>query len=124
MQKQSKVGDIVPQLLEKKGLPSSMAVKLFEVSLVSLMLLLTLYWDDTYLNSSTIDSIQEIKPTMIEPMKMKSTFNQCEIQGGDIVVFQKDLTPKEYVTVINQSADLGTKIETDRSRAMCFYLLE
>lgn len=32
---------------------------------------------------------------MIEPMKMKSTFNQCEIQGGDIVVFQKDLTPKE-----------------------------
>ena len=95
MQKQSKVGDIVPQLLEKKGLPSSMAVKLFEVSLVSLVLLLTLYWDDTYLNSSTIDSIQEIKPTMIEPMKMKSTFNQCEIQGGDIVVFQKDLTPKE-----------------------------
>lgn len=37
---------------------------------------------------------------MIEPMKMKSTFHQCEIQGGDIIVFQKDLTPKEYVAGI------------------------
>ncbi|KFH73362.1 ubiquitin thiolesterase [Podila verticillata NRRL 6337] len=74
VQKQSKVGEIVPQLLEKKGLPSSTAVKLFE----------------------------EIKPTMIEPMKMKSTFNQCEIQGGDIVVFQKDLTPKEMTELQHQ----------------------
>lgn len=28
---------------------------------------------------------------------MKSTFMQSEIQGGDIIVFQKELTPKEYV---------------------------
>lgn len=34
---------------------------------------------------------------MIEPMRMKSSFQQCEIQGGDIIVFQKDLTPREYV---------------------------
>ncbi|KAF9979100.1 hypothetical protein BGZ73_006337 [Actinomortierella ambigua] len=65
--KLSKVGDIVPQLLERKGLPRTTALKLFE----------------------------EIKPTMIEPMKMKTTFHQCEIQGGDIIVFQKELTPKE-----------------------------
>ncbi|KAG0040633.1 hypothetical protein BGZ82_000591 [Podila clonocystis] len=82
VQKQSKVGEIVPQLLEKKGLPSSTAVKLFEIS-------------------STADTIQEIKPMMIEPMKMKATFSNCEIQGGDIVVFQKDLTPKE-VTELQQ----------------------
>ncbi|KAG0226956.1 hypothetical protein BGW42_003276 [Actinomortierella wolfii] len=65
--KLAKVGDIVPQLLERKGLPRNTSLKLFE----------------------------EIKPTMIEPMKMKSTFHQCEIQGGDIIVFQKELTPKE-----------------------------
>lgn len=47
VQKQSKVGEIVPQLLEKKGLPSSTAVKLFEVCLISFALLLTLSWDDT-----------------------------------------------------------------------------
>ncbi|KAF9328417.1 hypothetical protein BG006_008390 [Podila minutissima] len=74
VQKQSKVGEIVPQLLEKKGLPSGTAVKLFE----------------------------EIKPMMIEPMKMKSTFHHCEIQGGDIVVFQKDLTPKEVAELQQQ----------------------
>ncbi|KAG0269930.1 hypothetical protein DFQ27_001479 [Actinomortierella ambigua] len=65
--KLSKVNDIVPQLLERKGLPRTTNLKLFE----------------------------EIKPTMIEPMKMKTTFHQCEIQGGDIIVFQKELTPKE-----------------------------
>lgn len=32
---------------------------------------------------------------MIEPMKVKLTFHQCEIQGGDIIVFQKELTQKE-----------------------------
>ncbi|KAF9301521.1 hypothetical protein BGZ74_006608 [Mortierella antarctica] len=74
VQKQSKVGEIVPQLLEKKGLPSGTAVKLFE----------------------------EIKPMMIEPMKMKSTFHHCEIQGGDIVVFQKDPTPKEVAELQQQ----------------------
>ncbi|KAG0057243.1 hypothetical protein BGZ83_000656 [Gryganskiella cystojenkinii] len=65
--KNGKVGDIVGQLNEKKGLPANTPLKLFE----------------------------EIKPTMIEPIKMKSTFFQCEIQGGDIIVFQKELTPKE-----------------------------
>ncbi|KAF9430947.1 hypothetical protein BGZ94_001693 [Podila epigama] len=74
VQKQQKVSEVVPQLLEMKGLPSITSVKLFE----------------------------EIKPTMIEPMKMKSTFHQCEIQGGDIIVFQKELTPKEVTELQNQ----------------------
>ncbi|CAG8566428.1 7948_t:CDS:10 [Funneliformis caledonium] len=39
--------------------------------------------------------IMEIKPNMIEEMKLKSTFQQSEIQDGDIIVFQKALTDKE-----------------------------
>ncbi|KAG0337566.1 hypothetical protein BG004_007591 [Podila humilis] len=74
VQKTSKVGEVVTQLLERKGLPSNTAVKLFE----------------------------EIKPMMIEPMKIKSTFHQSEIQGGDIIVFQKELTPKELAELEQQ----------------------
>ncbi|CAI2180552.1 16272_t:CDS:10 [Funneliformis geosporum] len=39
--------------------------------------------------------MEEIKPNMIEEMKLKSTFQQSEIQDGDIIVFQKMLTDKE-----------------------------
>ncbi|KAF9113641.1 hypothetical protein BGX27_001116 [Mortierella sp. AM989] len=73
--KNAKVGDIVSILNEMKGFPSNTSLKLFE----------------------------EIKPTMIEPMKPKSTFQQCEIQGGDIIVFQKDLTQKELVELQQQN---------------------
>ena len=41
----------------------------------------------------TVD--QEIKHSMIEPMKPKSTLAQAEIQDGDIVCFQKELSEKE-----------------------------
>ncbi|KAF9100159.1 hypothetical protein BGX27_000461 [Mortierella sp. AM989] len=75
VQKTAKVGDIVPILNERKGLPSNTPLRLFE----------------------------EIKPTMIEPMKMKSSFQQSEIQGGDIIVFQKDLTPKELTELASQN---------------------
>ncbi|KAF9582420.1 hypothetical protein BGW38_000230, partial [Lunasporangiospora selenospora] len=75
IQRNSKVGDIIGQLNEKKGFPSNTPLKLYE----------------------------EIKPTMIEPMKLKSTFLQCEIQGGDIIVFQKDLTPKDLTDLQQQN---------------------
>ncbi|KAG0092496.1 hypothetical protein BGZ92_009577 [Podila epicladia] len=67
VQKSAKVADILPQLNEKMGFAIGTPLKLFE----------------------------EIKPSMIEPMRVKASFSQCEIQGGDIIVFQKDLTPKE-----------------------------
>ncbi|KAI7815889.1 ubiquitin carboxyl-terminal hydrolase 5 [Gamsiella multidivaricata] len=76
VQKTAKVGDIVPILNERKGFPANTPLKLFE----------------------------EIKPTMIEPMKMKLTFHQSEIQGGDIIVFQKELTPKEANDLREQNA--------------------
>ncbi|RUP44365.1 hypothetical protein BC936DRAFT_149573 [Jimgerdemannia flammicorona] len=64
-----KVGDIVPILNEKKGFPQGTQLKLFE----------------------------EIKPSMIEAMKTKATFQQSEIQDGDIICFQKEISDKEYV---------------------------
>ncbi|CAB4475303.1 unnamed protein product [Rhizophagus irregularis] len=38
---------------------------------------------------------EEIKPNMIEEKKPKSTFQQSEMQDGDIICFQKTLTEKE-----------------------------
>ena len=37
---------------------------------------------------------------MIEEMRLKSTFQQLEIQDGDIICFQKALTEKEYVLTL------------------------
>ncbi|KAG0235795.1 hypothetical protein BGX31_004161 [Mortierella sp. GBA43] len=69
--KQVKVNEIVGTLNAKKGFPASTHLKLFE----------------------------EIKPTMIEPIKLKATFQQCELQDGDIIVFQKELSSKESTEV-------------------------
>ncbi|KAF9438450.1 hypothetical protein BGZ76_007843 [Entomortierella beljakovae] len=73
--KNAKVGDIVSVLNEIKGFPANTPLKLFE----------------------------EIKPTMIEPMKLKNTFQQSEIQGGDIIAFQKELTQKEAAELQQQN---------------------
>ncbi|MCJ1460144.1 hypothetical protein MMC28_010523, partial [Mycoblastus sanguinarius] len=43
----------------------------------------------------TLALYEEIKHSMIEPMKPKATLQQAEIQDGDIVCFQKTLLEKE-----------------------------
>ncbi|GBB89579.1 hypothetical protein RclHR1_01630017 [Rhizophagus clarus] len=43
---------------------------------------------------------EEIKSTLIEKMKPESTFQQSEIQDGDIICFQKVLTVKESLDYI------------------------
>lgn len=63
----SKVGDLVAIINERMRWPPTMAVKLYE----------------------------EIKPGMIEVMKPKLTFLQSEIQDGDIICFQAELSEKE-----------------------------
>ncbi|ORX89747.1 ubiquitin carboxyl-terminal hydrolase 5 [Basidiobolus meristosporus CBS 931.73] len=65
--KTGKVGDVIPHLLEAKGLPSGCRIKIYE----------------------------EIKPGMIEVLNPKSTFQQAEIQDGDILCFQKEAQDKE-----------------------------
>ncbi|GAA6050111.1 hypothetical protein JCM3770_001378 [Rhodotorula araucariae] len=44
-----------------------------------------------YLPTTPLKIYEEIKPNMIELMKMKATFLQSEIQDGDIVCFQVDI---------------------------------
>ena len=47
----------------------------------------------------TISLYEEIKNSMIEPMKPKSTLQHAEIQDGDIVCFQKQLSEKQTSTI-------------------------
>ena len=47
----------------------------------------------------TLALYEEIKHSMIEPMKPKSTLHQAEIQDGDIVCFQRVLSEKEALGI-------------------------
>ena len=47
----------------------------------------------------TLALYEEIKHSMIEPMKPKQTFSQAEIQDGDVICFQKDLSEGEAATI-------------------------
>ncbi|CAG8478545.1 24164_t:CDS:10 [Cetraspora pellucida] len=67
VRKFGKVGDIIPILCEKKHFPPGTSLNIYE----------------------------EIKPNMIESMKPKLTFQQSEIQDGDVICFQKALTEHE-----------------------------
>ncbi|KAL8284094.1 hypothetical protein RQP46_004843 [Phenoliferia psychrophenolica] len=56
-----------------------------------------------YPESTALKIYEEIKPNMIELMKMKATFLQSEIQDGDIVCFQVDMAEKEMQDLDKQS---------------------
>lgn len=70
--KNSKVSELNAVIQEKMQWPSSTPIKLFE----------------------------EIKAGMIEGMKIKQTFLQNEIQDGDVICYQVELTEKEWVILI------------------------
>jgi ubiquitin carboxyl-terminal hydrolase 7 len=69
VQRGMKVGDLGNIIYEKMRWPANTPLKFFE----------------------------EIKPGMIELMKPKATFAQSEIQDGDIVCFQVEISEKEWV---------------------------
>ena len=50
-------------------------------------------------SSPTLALYEEIKHSMIEPMKPKSTLQQAEIQDGDIVCFQRVLSEKQALSI-------------------------
>ena len=72
-QRTAKVSDLVPTINERMRWTPGTPLKLYE----------------------------EIKPGMIELMKPKVTFAQSEIQDGDVVCFQVDISEKEYVLALN-----------------------
>ncbi|WFD31159.1 ubiquitinyl hydrolase 1 [Malassezia sp. CBS 17886] len=67
VQRHMKVGDLVPTINELMRWPPTTQVKLFE----------------------------EIKPGMVEQLKPKATFVQSEIQDGDVLCFQIELSEKD-----------------------------
>ena len=56
-----------------------------------------MHWDQASMPSLAL--YEEIKHSMIEPMKPKMTFQQAEIQDGDVICFQKELSDSEAATV-------------------------
>ena len=83
MKKNDKVGDLIPVILAEMNWSTNTSLRLYEVCLCG------------DLNWGSADINQEIKPSMIEPMKPKQNFGQAEIQDGDIICFQRDLNMKE-----------------------------
>ncbi|KAH8146865.1 uncharacterized protein LAJ45_09239 [Morchella importuna] len=81
MRKNDKVAELPPVIQALMGWPSSQQIKLYE----------------------------EIKPSMIEPMKPKQTFQQAEIQDGDIICFQKVYNEKEQLSLLQKSAMFDAK---------------
>ena len=79
-QRNAKISDLVPTINERMRWTPGTPLKLYE----------------------------EIKPGMIELMKPKLTFSQSEIQDGDVICFQVDLSEKEYVleTVLCGSSNI------------------
>lgn len=76
-----KVEDLVPSILKKMGwgekLPAEEKLLLWEVRMIQVIY------------THTTDAVQEIKPTMIEPLKPKQSLKIAELQDGDIVCFQR-----------------------------------
>ncbi|ORY24392.1 ubiquitin carboxyl-terminal hydrolase 5 [Naematelia encephala] len=73
--KNDKVGSLLTHIQERMGWPPSTPIKLYE----------------------------EIKAGMIEGMKLKQTFVQNEIQDGDVICYQVELTDKEAADLEAQS---------------------
>lgn len=67
VQRNMKVGDLVPTINQLMNWAPTVQLRLFE----------------------------EIKPGMIEQMKPKATFQQSEIQDGDVICFQTEISEKE-----------------------------
>ena len=72
LRKHEKVSELAPPILQLMNWPAGTMVKLHE----------------------------EIKPSMIEPMKPKQTLHQAEIQDGDVICFQKALTERESAAIV------------------------
>jgi ubiquitin carboxyl-terminal hydrolase 7 len=62
-----KIASIMPSLIERAQLPKNASLVLYE----------------------------EVKPTLIEPLRHSKTFNESEFQHGDIICFQLSMGQKE-----------------------------
>ncbi|TPX31523.1 hypothetical protein SmJEL517_g05139 [Synchytrium microbalum] len=70
-----KISDVLPIMAERVDLPPNTPLKLFE----------------------------EVKPTMIDPLKFKQSFAQAELGDGDIICYQKEVTDQEMLELPDQN---------------------
>ncbi|KAG4305385.1 hypothetical protein PORY_000941, partial [Pneumocystis oryctolagi] len=77
-----------------------------KIGVLSSIICSLMNWPSTTL----IQLYEEIKPSMIEPMKLKQTFYQAEIQDGDIICFQKVISEEEIEKIISNGG-YGSVIE-------------
>jgi ubiquitin carboxyl-terminal hydrolase 7 len=82
VKKHQKVGELASHILEIMDWPAGTQFMLYEAS------------TDIPITASSLTSEQEIKFSMIEPMKPKQTFQQSEIQDGDVICFQRQSLEK------------------------------
>ena len=86
VKKLCKVAELVPMILQLKGWSHGSSA-------------LTNGLTNGAPSPPTLALYEEIKHSMIEPMKPKSTLHQAEIQDGDIVCFQKVLSEKQALSI-------------------------
>ncbi|KAJ3117728.1 hypothetical protein HDU96_005858 [Phlyctochytrium bullatum] len=92
--KASKIIEFIPQMLDRKGLPPNTPIKLYE----------------------------EIKPGMIEQLKSKVSFQGAELGDGDIICFQKELTPQEVQELPDPSvAEIPQYFENLQNRQVVLF---
>ncbi|KAI8877977.1 cysteine proteinase [Backusella circina FSU 941] len=69
-----KIASIIPSLIDRAQLPKNSSLLLYE----------------------------EVKPTLIEPLRHSKTFNESEFQHGDIICFQLSISQKEIDTLVRK----------------------
>ena len=82
VKKQCKVAELVPMILQLMGWSHGSSALVNGLT-------------NGTASPPTLALYEEIKHSMIEPMKPKSTLHQAEIQDGDIVCFQQVLSEKQ-----------------------------
>ncbi|KAI4226189.1 MAG: hypothetical protein L6R36_003370 [Xanthoria steineri] len=91
MKKSSKVAEVIPAVQQLMGWsPSKESTLLSSTSSSGLSPI-----SHPATSTPSILLFEEIKQSMIEPMKPKFTLQQAEIQDGDIICFQRALSEKE-----------------------------
>ena len=105
MKKSSKVAEMIPAIQQLMGWsPSKDSMPISTASTSSLSSI-----SNSATSTPSIQLFEEIKHSMIEPMKPKSTLQQAEIQDGDIVCFQKTLSEKESSAIASTGGYTDTR---------------
>lgn len=105
MKKSSKVAEVIPAIQQLMGWsPSKESTLLSSTSSPGLSPL-----SHPATSTPSIQLFEEIKQSMIEPMKPKFTLQQAEIQDGDIICFQRALSEKKSSAIASTGGYTDTR---------------